>query len=191
MSGDRFSLLSPNAPLVFADGASVYKKLSEEYVLHKKGYFILAPSGAGKTYFVNNQKEKHWMDGDILWQSAFAHPDGQWWLKPLEVIVEIDQRSDIITQQAKKLGFWVVGASNNWLRPDAIVIPDWETHKSYVSSREDNNYDGGATSDRLEQVQNHIKWILKWEEKGVPRFKSMKDAAAFIDKDYKKNNGSS
>jgi hypothetical protein len=181
MQRDHLGLIPLNTPLIFSDGTEVFNKLAHEYKVHKKGYFIMAPSGAGKTYFVQHQKDKNWMDGDYLWQSTFAHPDGEWWLEPIPVIDEIDQRSDIITVQAKKLGFWIVGASNNWLPPDAIVIPDWETHKSYINSREKGNYDGGATSDHLKQVMNHREWILKWAEKGVPKFESMQDAAKFLE----------
>ena len=144
----------------------------------------MAPSGTGKTYFVERQKEKHWMDGDVLWESAFAHPAGPWWTEPIPVIDEIDQRSDVITVQAKKLGFWIIGASNNWLPPDAIVIPDWETHKSYINAREKGNYDGGATSEHLQQVLNHREWILRWVEKGVPKFESVQEATAYLEKDY-------
>ena|ERR1035437_902737 len=185
MTRDRLGLLPPNTPLIFADGTKVYEKLAEQYVVHKKGYFIMAPSGAGKTYFVNHQAEKHWMDGDILWETTFAHPANEWWFDPIPVITEIDQRSDVITQQAKKYGFWIVGASNNWLAPDAIVIPDWETHKKYISARETGNYDGGATSDRYDQVKGHIEWIMKWVEKGVPKFESMQEATEYLENDYK------
>lgn len=176
----EFNLLESNTPLSFTDGTEVYKKLALEYRTHANGYFILAPSGAGKTHFVNNQKEKDWIDGDILWMLANAHPDGPWWTEGLDRIMEIDQRSDIITIEAKKLGFWIVGASNNFLKPDAIVIPEWETHKKWIAHREQNNYDGGATTDRLNQVISHREWILQWETKGVPKFGTMEEAALFL-----------
>ena len=183
----RFDLLKLNTPLVFADGTEVYKKLKEKYITHKIGYFILAPSGAGKTHFVINQKEPHWIDGDEVWMSARAHPDNQWWLEPLDVINEIDQRSDIITVEAKKLGFWIVGASNFWLKPDAIVLPDWRTHKNWIAFREKHNYDGGATTENLKQVTGHRNWIAKWKKQGVPSFKSMEEATEFLEKKLIKN----
>lgn len=142
----------------------------------------MAPSGAGKTHFVESQKEPHWLDGDDLWMSAKAHPDGPWWLEPLETITEIDSRSDVITVEAKKLGFWIVGASNSWLKPDAIVIPHWSTHKKWIGIREKTIYDGGATSDKLDQVISHRKWILKWEKQGVPKFKTVEAATEFLAK---------
>jgi len=51
---------------MFVDGPAFYKKFAQEFITHKKGFFIMAPSGAGKTYFIDRQKEKHWMDGDTL-----------------------------------------------------------------------------------------------------------------------------
>lgn len=172
--------LDPKTPLVFSDGSEIYKEFSKQFITHKKGFFIVAPSGAGKTHYIKNQKENHWMDGDALWESSNAHPKGAWWLEPGEIIDEIDQRSDIITVQAKKLGFWIMGASNNWLKPDAIVLPNWSTHKKYIKIRETTNYDGGATSDKLEQVLRHRKWIGRWAKQGVPVFKSIEDAAIYL-----------
>ncbi|MBI3984080.1 hypothetical protein HY346_02160, partial [Candidatus Microgenomates bacterium] len=119
----RFDLLEPNVPLVYADGTEVYKKLAKKYRIHATGYYILAPSGAGKTHFINSQEVKHWIDGDVLWMSAKAHPEGEWWLQSLLEIIEIERRSDVITVQAKKLGFWIIGSDNYDLVPDAIVIP--------------------------------------------------------------------
>jgi hypothetical protein len=175
-------------PLKFTDGTIIYKKLAQEYLTHKKGFFILAPSGAGKTYFIKNQKEKHWIDGDLLWEATHAHPKGAWWLESLEIMDEIDQRSDVITVQAKKLGFWIMGASNFWLKPDAIVLPHWNTHKKYIRTRETTNYDGGATSDRLSQVLEHRKWIRGWIKKGVPAFKSIQEAVNYLSTSLEKEN---
>lgn len=172
-------LLKPNTPLIFSDGTKIYKELAEVYKTHQVGYYILAPSGAGKTHFVNSQKEKHWIDGDLLWVSANAHPAGAWWLEGIEVIQEIARRSDIITEQAKKLGFWIVGADKHTIIPDAIVIPPWEVHKQYIIAREQKNYDGGATSADFEQVIGHRQWI---EENcaTVPRFESVEEATNYL-----------
>ncbi|HEU5005081.1 MAG TPA: hypothetical protein VFT49_03280 [Candidatus Saccharimonadales bacterium] len=164
-------------PLILRDGSNFYQQLALKYKTHQKGLFILAPSGAGKTHFCKNQAEPHWIDGDDLWIGAGAHPDGAWWEEPLDVINRVDQRSDLITMEAKTKGFWVMGASNYWLKPDAVVVPDWETHKSYIAYREHNNYDGGAKSDALDQVQSHITVIKKWHtDHGVPLFKTIQAA---------------
>ncbi len=177
---NAYNLLGPDMPLVFSDGTSIYNKLKKKYITHKVGYFILAPSGTGKTHYVKKQIKPHWVDGDHLWMSAKAHPNSQWWLDPIEVINEIDQRSDIITAEAKKLGFWIIGASNYWLKPDAIVIPNWKTHKKFIKIRETTNYDGGATSGKLNQVKAHRNWISKWKKQGVPSFKSVEEATKFL-----------
>ena len=182
MTKPSFSLLDPATPLTFSNGTQVYGRFIEEYSQHKAGYFIMAPSGAGKTYFVKNQVKKEWIDGDELWMVTHAHPDGAWWLEEVEIINAIDARCDVITQEAKKLGLWVVGASNYWLKPDAIVIPDWETHKEWIADREKNHYDGGATSDRLDQVETHRNWILEWEKQGVPKSHTVQEADAYLSK---------
>lgn len=164
-------------PLVFQNGDELYSEFQKKYKTHDEGLFILAPSGAGKTHFCTHQTEQNWIDGDELWMAAGAHPDGPWWTQPIEVINRVDNRSDVITMEAKALGFWIMGASNLWLKPDAIVIPDWEAHIKYIKHREETNYDGGATSEGLAQVQDHISVIKKWNsEHGVPMFKTIEEA---------------
>lgn len=175
-----YDLLEADIPLVFADGTNTYKEMKSKYKTHKVGYFILAPSGAGKTYFIKNQKDNHWIDGDDLWMTARAHPEGEWWLEPISVIDEIDQRSDVITVQAKKLGFWIMGASNYWLKPDAVVIPNWQTHKKFIIQREEGEYDGGATSEHLEQVKKSRAWMSRWKKDGVPIIKSVEEAVNYL-----------
>lgn len=161
------------------------QELDQKYIQHKEGFFIMAPSGAGKTHYVNHQKEnsdgkRDWMDGDSLWQRSGAHPDREWWLESGETMDEIDRRSDIVTAEALKKGFWILGASNIWLKPDAIVIPNWERHVEMIKHRETHNYDGGAKSDRLGQVQGHREWIMRWTKKGVPVFESMEEATGAL-----------
>ncbi|HEY8999250.1 MAG TPA: hypothetical protein VIM53_02935 [Candidatus Saccharimonadales bacterium] len=179
---DYSKLLPFETPLVFADGTAYWNKITEQYRTHKRGFFILGPSGSGKTHFVKNQTEPHWIDGDVLWCGANAAPAGQWWLRSGEDIIMIDSRSDVVTQQAKSLGLWIVGASNYWLKPDAIVIPHWSTHQKYIRYRETHNYDGGAKSDAFAQVLWHRRWIMKYAKQGVPQFRSVQEAAAYLEK---------
>ena len=149
-------------PAIISDGTKVFKKFTDEYITHDYGLFIFAPSGSGKTHFVKNQKEKHWIDGDDLWMDTGAAPtDIKWWTMGLDIITEVDIRSDLITMYAKKLGLWVIGASQYWLPPDAIFIPDWETHKKYIGAREKGDYDGGATTSDYDQVLGHISYMKK------------------------------
>lgn len=188
-------MLDPNTPVIFADGTDVYKKFAESHIVHERGFFILAPSGSGKTYYINAQKEKHWIDGDELWMATNAHPNNAWWTAgdAAPSLREVDMRSDVITHQAKKLGFWVMGASNLWLTPDAIVLPDWEQHKQYIASREQGNYDGGATTGKLQQVIEHRERIrqhaetevadfrrLTTDTSAVPTFRSVAEAAEYL-----------
>jgi hypothetical protein len=178
----HFDLLSQNTPLVFSDGTDTYNELGKKYVKHKAGFFILAPSGAGKTHFIKNQVTQDWIDGDEIWMMAKAHPKGEWWLEDISIIDEIDQRSDIITNEAKKLGFWIMGASNYWLKPDAVVIPDWETHKKFILRRESEGYDGGATSKDFERVEKSRTWMSRWAKQGTPIFRSIEEAVDYVTK---------
>jgi hypothetical protein len=171
------------APIRFVDGSEFYEKLSKKYVRHDYGLFILAPSGVGKTHFCNNQVKPHWIDGDELWIGAGAQPspEEEFWNQGIDVINTVDQRSDIVTNDAKLQGFWVMGASCYWLKPDAIVIPEWDTHVAQIKHREKNNYDGGVKSNQLEQVREHIKSIQRWNINfGVPEFKSVELAVSTL-----------
>ena len=123
-----------DGPNSFYKNESVYGKFIAETVPHKKGFFILAPSGTGKTHFVKRQTEKHWIDGDSLWTATRAHPETDWWRRGIEVIKEVDARSDVMTQEAKRQGLWILGASNNWLTPDAAVLPPWEVNVAYIKN---------------------------------------------------------
>ena len=174
-------LYSEETPLVFSDGTSTYDELKKEYITHDKGYFIYGPSGVGKTYFINNQKVKNWIDGDILWEATKAFPNGDWWNWSGEEIDTIERRADVITEQAKKLGFWIIGASCVNIIPDAIVIPDFETHLKYIKNRETNNYDGGITSDDLDKIKQNREYYSRFAKDGVPIFKSVDEAVYYIE----------
>ena len=168
-------------PVTFKDDQDFYNKLSDKYAVHDQGFFILAPSGAGKTYFCNRQQSLEWIDGDELWETSGAHPNLAWWNGGEGTIHRVDQRSDVITMEAKLQGFWIMGASNFWLKPDAIVIPNWDKHTAYIKEREESHYDGGAKSDTLDQVQSHISFIKKWHtDHGVPLFESIEHATSAL-----------
>ena len=167
--------------VIFTDGTAVYDDLAEVYIRHKTGRFILAPSGSGKTFYVTRQQQNHWIDGDVLWDVTGADYSDPTWGNDTDDVMEINARSDVITIQAKKQGFWVIGSSNLFLKPDAIVIPEWEKHQSYISSRENNNYDGGATSKNLEDLKLHIKWIHDTWAGKVSFFDTIEDAVTYIE----------
>ena len=178
---DKNALLKKVSPLIFKEGDEVYKQFMNNYIVHTKGFFILGSSGSGKTHFVKNQKEKHWIDGDDLWTAAGASPNRAWWTEGPEVTADVDRKRDIITQQAKRLGLWITGPSNNWLIPDAIVIPDWELHKSYIIERERNHYDGGVREGDFPDVLAHRDSLMRLaKEKNIAVFPSIKEAVDFL-----------
>lgn len=169
-------------PVIFADGKKIYNSLAKTYVKHSNGLFILAPSGSGKTYYVKSQEDMDWIDGDLLWVITGADYSNDEWDNEIEDIMEINARCDIITHQAKKQGFWIIGSSNLFLQPDAIVIPDWETHIKYIKNRQDAQYDGGATTSDIEGLKDHINWISKTWKNKVPFFNSIEKAVEFLSK---------
>ena len=182
MASQKNSLMVTSTPVVFADGTKFFQELGKKYVQHTKGLFILTPSGSGKTYFVDRQKQADWIDGDYLWVVSNADLSGDEWEADFEVVQEINNRSDVITHQAKKLGFWIIGSSNDSLKPDAIVLLPWRKQVAYIKKRQQNNYDGGATVDDLRGLVEHRRWIRKWKRQGVPCFLSIEEAVAFLTK---------
>lgn len=182
MSNKYFEDLYDNStPLIFADGTKIYNDLKNEYVTHDKGYFIYGPSGVGKTYFINHQKIKNWIDGDVLWSAAKAFPNNDWWNLSGEEIDVIERRADVITEQAKKLGFWIIGASSVNVIPDAIVIPEFDTHLKYIKYRETHNYDGGIKSDNLDKIKRNREYFSRFQKDGVPIFKSVDEAVFYLE----------
>ena len=156
----------------------------------------MGPSGIGKTTFVESQiPDKNgqidWMDSDTLWYTLGALPDKstEWWrkLKPNGQydIVEIEKKCDEATDQARKAGFRMLGASCYDLLPDAVVIPDWEQLVLQIKQRESDPAEyarlGGAKSDKLDQVKTHIGIISQFEKMGVPRFKSVRQAVEYLE----------
>lgn len=174
------NLLEQNTPVVFADGSTVYDELKRKYKTHERGYFIYGPSGVGKTYYIKHQKENNWIDGDVLWEACNAFPKGDWWNLSGEEIDTIERRADVITEQAKKLGFWIIGASSVNMIPDAVVIPDFETHFKYIKYREEHNYDGGIKSNDIEKIKRNREYFSRFKESGVPIFTSVDDAVLYL-----------
>lgn len=175
------NLLDKDTPIVFTDGTDVYNNLKKEYITHKNGFFIYGPSGVGKTHYIKQQKENNWIDGDILWEATKAFPKGDWWNLSGDEIDVIERRADIITEQAKKLGFWIIGASSVNYIPDAIVIPDFETHLKYIKYREENNYDGGMKSNDLDKIKKNRDYFARFAKDGVPIFNSVEEAVQFLE----------
>ena len=177
-----------DGPSIFQKNEGIYKKFLDETLHHTRGFFILAPSGSGKTHFIKRQTEINWLDGDAIWIASRAHPDLPWWTMSREVIREVDARSDVITQEAKRLGLWIMGASNNWLAPDAIVLLPWDKNVAYIKKREEEDYDGGLKSHQLAQLELHHKDIREMAEKNnVPVFDSIEKAVYHLEEIYDKS----
>jgi hypothetical protein len=163
--------------VIYASGESFFEELGKKYVQHPKGLFIMTPSGAGKTYFCSRQEEQHWIDGDTVLTGSGAQPKNDWWNQGVPVIERVEQRCDVITQQCVDKGFWIMTSINSWLKPDAIVIPEWDILTAQIENRQENGYDGGLTSDQHEQLKKGIEIIQKWNtEHGVPLHKSIEEA---------------
>lgn len=169
-------------PVIFSNGNDFFEELAEKFPQHSKGLFIMTPSGAGKTYFCKHQIAPHWIDGDDLWLQSGAQPEIEWWNGGVPMIERVEQRCDIITAAAKDMGFWIMGSVNFWLKPDAIVIPEWDTLVSRIRKRQNSGeYDGGLTDSHLDQLRTHISIIEKWPTlHDVPKFKSIEDAVSTL-----------
>lgn len=164
--------------VIFSNGQQFFDEQKLKYRTHKKGLFIMTPSGTGKTYYCKHQLEPNWIDGDDIWVESGAQPLTAWWDMGVSVIEQVEQRCDIITSQATTRGFWIMGSVNFWLKPDAIVVPEWNTLVERIRLRQNSGeYDGGMTETHLDQVKTHIRIITEWNTKhGVPMFTSIEDA---------------
>ena len=164
--------------VIYGDGQQFFDEQKLRYRTHEKGLFIMTPSGAGKTYYCKHQSEPDWVDGDDLWITSGAQPPIAWWDMGVSVIERVEQRCDVITAQAIDQGFWVMGSVNFWFKPDAIVIPEWDTLVGRIKTRQESGkYDGGMTDAHHEQVKTHIRIISEWNTKhGVPKFTSIEGA---------------
>lgn len=174
--------MNQDTPIIFSDGTSFYRELGNEYSTHSTGLFVLAPSASGKTYYIENQTEKDWIDGDYLWHITNADLSNDDWEYDMETVKEINRRSDVITHQAKKLGFWVIGSSNDSLKPDAIVLLPVEKHMEYIEKRGENKNANGAKREDIEALLEHRKIIELWKGQGVPSFESIELAVEYLTK---------
>lgn len=171
--------MSDLKPVIYEDGSNFFKELEKKFKRHEKGFFILTPSGAGKTYYCKRQNEQNWIDGDDLYFDTGAQPpvEYEWWNMGPHIINRVEQRCDVITAEAVDRGFWVMGSINYWLKPDAIVIPSVDTLMKQIKQRQNEGYDGGLKDEHFEQLIVHIGIIRDWYIKyDVPQYKSIDEA---------------
>ena len=158
---------------MFTNGKKVYDDYINKYKYkkHKKGYVILGPPGIGKTFYVENQKTKNWIDQDDLFNDLGV----QWHHnKKNENDFKLNYlRCDYMNEQTKLLGFRIIGALFWDYLPDAIVIPDLKTHKKYLLKRKDLDYD---------TVINIRKELFKKARKNnIPLFKNIINATDYLE----------
>jgi GTPase SAR1 family protein len=159
---------SVKSTFAFTSGKTVYDDLGKKFIKQKKAYVILGPPGVGKTTFVKKQKEKIWVDVDPLFSKLGVkwHQNAK---NPVDMRLNY-LRADYMLEQTKALGFCVIGALFWEFVPDAIVIPDLDTHKRYLKGRKNLNI----------EVVCKIRNLLKKKAKDfkIPIFKSCEEAAA-------------
>ena len=171
-----------NKIITYTDGENIYNEIKKEYNTFKKGYFIYGPSGVGKSYYINNQKENNWIDQDYLCTKNNCFPSGAWWEGDDDTLDMIEKRMDIITDEYKRLGFRIIGASSYDLVPDAIVIPPLDTHLEYIKLREENNYDTGLKLKDMDKIKETRKYFTRYnKEDGIPIFESVDDAVSYLE----------
>ena len=156
--------------LMFADATNIYNKYSQLYKKHTQGYIILGPPASGKTTFVNNQVNKHWIDADDLFNDL-----GVDWHYNSSNHIQLKlnyTRADYILQQSKLFGFRIIGSLFWDYDPDAIVIPPLDIHIKYINYRTDLKY--------IEVIKIRNSLIQKSKNKNIPTFNSCIEAVNYI-----------
>jgi len=145
--------------------SSVYDK----YPKHQgTGKVILGPPASGKTTFVNNQID--WIDQDVL----FSELGLDWHHKEDDPIHFKSNylRADYMSEQSKVRGCWIIGSLFWEYKADAIVIPELELHKKYISNRDD------LVEDSVMKIREIlVKHAILYN---TPIFSSCEEAATFL-----------
>ena len=137
-------------------------KISENRI--RSGKVILAPSGTGKTTWIQSNPEMGWEDADILFKQS---PDFEATANEEERekhYKEIDIKLEIEKQKGKRILsslFW------DYI-PDAIVIPDESIHKIYVSNRSDLSWV------KVKRLRSYMETI------DAPKFKTIDEAVRYV-----------
>lgn len=74
-----------------------------------------------------------------------------------------------------------MGFSNSYLKPNAIVMPPWETHKAYIRKRAYSKYNSVLREEDLSEVKAHRLWIEHWKAVKVPRYEAIVLAAQILE----------
>tara|TARA_B100001175_G_C19403854_1_gene587645 strand:- start:140 stop:688 length:549 start_codon:yes stop_codon:yes gene_type:complete len=146
----------------------------------KKGVSLIAPTGAGKTYFINNQQQGNrlWIDADPLMKRAKVLPEyNEWSEYNFETIAQMCDMVTVYVKQKHKLR--ILG-STWWdaAMHDAMVIPDVGELKARLSQKEDKFDDSFFENNVLvaikimekEAIKSNVPIIYDSIENAVLRF---------------------
>lgn len=100
---------------------------------------VLAPSGAGKTFF-SIRYPGIAVDGDLVVKQAHGWPEGRWWeTMSVEERLEIHARNeDALTDFAHEHPDFLILFNGRWSNPGivyAVVIPDEDQHRANVEAK--------------------------------------------------------
>lgn len=161
--------------LKFIDGKDIADDFNTEYKRHKKGYVLLAPPGAGKSYFISKQTgtDKHWIDSDMIMGPKSLNVQ---WNNKSGTVDEIlgYLRADYMLTQCKMYGYRIMGSLFWEYKADAMVIPPLKLHKKYTEKRKD--LDNNNLNKMRQIFRNHAK------NNNIPIFNSIKNAVKYLEK---------
>ena len=163
---------------MFANASNIYKQIDKDYTKHENGYVIIAPPGAGKSYFVrnlnnNNGKKKDFIDGDLLlpklgvnWKiGKFPEPD----------FVLSYKRADLMLEQSRQYGYRILTSTFFEFNGDALVLPKIKDHKELVKKRKD------LTWNYVLQLRKRFEWFAK-NYYNTPIFETFDEAIEYLNK---------
>ena len=130
-----------------------------------QGKVILAPSGTGKSTWIENHPGSGWEDADILFDQSTHFEEEATYEQRKRHYMEIDKKLEQARQEGKKV---MSGLFWNFV-PDAIVIPDETLHRQYVAKRKDLPWK------RAKQTRKYLQRI------NAPKFKTIDEAVDFLE----------
>ena len=169
-----------------------YKEQTNQYLnklqqppQSQRGASIIMPSGSGKSYYIDRQKNKdEFIDCDPLTWITNAQPHRSnscpWnWDEHLKIIcLQVDQ----VVAIAKSRRFWVMGAT--WWsgkQIDAIVILEEQIHRKRFKNKTDpfsDSYFNNTIKNVIEMLEEEIR---KYQ---IPKFDTIEGCVNFIRQNY-------